>query len=85
MPKNNPSLYQQAYHFLARNKGGADGRKKALRKIHRDGSPAFVNACDRVVRNNPHFLMKKSDPSYQWYKNRSYNKRKNRFFGVSKG
>lgn len=77
MPKNNQSLYQQAYHFLARNKGGAEGRRKALRKLGKTGSPAFVDACKRVARNNPHFFMKKSDPSYQSTKNWAYN-RKNR-------
>ena len=76
--KSKPNLYQQAYHFLARNTGGAAGRRKAMRKIHSSASPAFSDACDQVIRNNPHFMREKNDPEYNRLRDWSYNHKKGR-------
>lgn len=69
------SLYQQAYHFLAANRGGAQGRRKTMRAIRSTGSPAFVAACEQVARNNPHWFRDKSDPMYETLRQRSFSRK----------
>ncbi|MFT0899760.1 hypothetical protein [Candidatus Methanoprimaticola sp. MG2] len=69
------SLYQQAYHFLASNKGGAAGRRKAMKTLRKTGSPAFIRACEMVVRNNPHFFRDKSDSQYVVLKKKSFDRK----------
>lgn len=69
------SLYQQAYHFLAANRGGAKGRAKTMNTIRKTGSPAFVAACEQVARNNPHWFRDKSDPMYETLRQRSFNRK----------
>ena len=69
------TLYQKAYHFLAANKGGAAGRRKAMKTIRTSGSPAFVAACEQVAKNNPHWFRSKDDPKYAQLKQQSFDRK----------
>jgi hypothetical protein len=71
------SLYQDVYHMATRNKGGPEGRKKTLRTLQRQNSP-IAGTYAKVLKNNPHFLMKKGDTNYNYFKNKAYEKRKAR-------
>ena len=72
MPKR--TLYQNVYHMAASNRGGPEGRKKTLRTLQRKKSP-IADTYAQVLRNNPHFLMKKGETNYQYFKNKAYEKR----------
>lgn len=69
------TLYQKAYHFLATNKGGAKGRKKAMQTLRKTAKPEFVKVCESVLKNNPHFLMDKKDPRYESTRDWVYSKK----------
>lgn len=80
------SLYQQAYHILAKHKS-PESRRKAFQTIISNGksSPAFIKACERVLDNNPHFLMEKGTREYNAAKQDSYSrKQKSRTEWISK-
>lgn len=70
------SLYQQAYHLLAKHKSPESRRKAFTTIITSDkSSPAFIKACERVFDNNPHFLKKKGTPEYETAKQESFKKK----------
>lgn len=72
MPKQ--TLYQKVYHMVARNRGGPEGRSKALKTLQKQNSP-LAKTYAQVLDNNPHFLVKKGTDNYNRLRNQTYQKR----------
>ncbi len=68
------SMYRSAYQVMARCRTPG-GRKKAIETMKKNGNGAFAGVCEKVLYNNPHWLLNKGSKEYETARNATFRRK----------